>query len=325
MARRVALNDSARGGQAAPRRSKKATGASRGPRTVREPPLKVVRPRAARPETMGSDHPVRWHRPRTRTLVIASGKGGVGKSNLAANLAVALGECGARVLLMDADLAQASLDLLLGLHPRFDLQHVLRGEKALEDILVEGPRGVTLVPAASGQPDLAEIDDYRRECLLRGLGNLDRDADLILIDTAAGVSRQVTSFCMVADEVLVVTTPEMPAFSDAYGLIKLLHQQGLSHAPRLIVNMAGTSEEADETAQRIRVVARRFLSLEIESLGYVPFDPAIGRAVRTQEPVVTAFPHSPAAIAYRALAERLWEPIDPDASRHPLASHKLEA
>ena len=287
--------------------------------------LKLVRRRAATPRP--EDHPANWSRPRARTIAVASGKGGVGKSNLAANLAVALGERGARVLLLDADLAQANLDLLLGLHPRFDLQHVLNGDKTLEDILVDGPMGVKLIPASSGVPELAELDDFRREVLLRGLGQLDQSADLILIDTASGVSRTVTSFCRAADDVLVVTTPEMPAFSDAYSLIKVLHGQGVARAPHLLVNMAGTAEEAEETTHRIRLVARRFLSFEIESWGYVPFDPAVGRAVRLQEPVVTALPHAPAAIAYRALAERLWDPRpeDPPSTRRPLVSEKLEA
>jgi flagellar biosynthesis protein FlhG len=289
--------------------------------------LKLVRPGEPVPEPLAGDHPVRWTRPRARTIAIASGKGGVGKSNLAANLAVALGERGARVLLLDADLAQASLDLLLGLHPRFDLQHVLQGDKTLEEILVEGPKGVRLIPASSGEPELADLDDYRREMLLRGLGLLDQDADLILIDLASGVSRTVTSFCRAADDVLVVTTPEMPAFSDAYSLIKLLRKQGLERAPHLLVSMAGSAEEAEETAHRIRLVARRFVRYEVESWGYVPFDPAVGRAVRLQEPVVTAFPHAPAAIAYRALAERLWDPAsrEPEPSSRPLVSEKLEA
>jgi flagellar biosynthesis protein FlhG len=295
-------------------------------RRSRKQGLKLVR-RRSRGAPLPADHPSQWSRPRARTIAIASGKGGVGKSNLAANLAVALGERGARVLLLDADLAQASLDLLLGLHPPFDLQHVLNGDKALEDILVSGPKGVTLIPSSSGVPELADLDDYRREVLLRGLGLLDHDADLILIDTASGVSRTVTSFCLAADDVLVITTPEMPAFSDAYSLIKMLRQQGLPKAPSLLVNMAGTAEEAEDTAHRIRLVARRFQSLEVESWGYVPFDPAVGRAVRLQEPVVTAFPHAPAAIAYRALAERLWDPApeDRERSEDPLVSEKLEA
>jgi flagellar biosynthesis protein FlhG len=289
--------------------------------------LKLVgRPPRTAPEA-GEDHPARWSRPHVRTIAIASGKGGVGKSNLAANLAVALGERGARVLLFDADLSQANLDLLLGVHPRYDVQHVLSGEKTLEDIVLDGPAGVKLIPAASGVSEFAELDDYRRECLLRGLGNLDGDADLILIDNASGASRQVTSFCLAADDVLIVTTPEMPAFSDAYGLIKLLRQLGLQKSPHMLVNMASHAEEAEETAHRIRLVARRFLRLDVDSWGYVPFDPAVGRAVRRQEPVVTAFPQSPAAIAYRALAELLWDaPAPPDrAAPRPLQIHKLEA
>jgi flagellar biosynthesis protein FlhG len=289
--------------------------------------LKLVRRGKTAPEERVVDHPALWSRPGARTIAVASGKGGVGKSNLAANLAVALGERGARVLLVDADLAQASLDLLLGLHPRFDLQHVLAGDRRMEEIVVEGPQGLRLIPASSGVPELADLDDYRRECLLRGLGTLDPRADIILIDTASGISRTVISFCLAADEVLVVTTPEMPAFSDAYSLIKVLNAQGLRRPPRLLVNMAVSAEEAEETSHRIRLVARRFLSLELEGWGYVPFDPSVGRAVRLQEPVVTAFPHAPSSIAYRALAERLWDPTpeDPTPSSRPLVSESLEA
>jgi len=289
-------------------------------------PLRLV-PRRGVPRAAEADHPARWSRPHLRTVAIASGKGGVGKSSVAANLAVALGARGARVLLLDADLAQASLDLMLGLHPRFDLQHVLSGEKALEDIVVDGPPGVKLIPASSGVPELADLDDYRRECLLRGLGNLEADADLILIDTAAGTSRQVTSFCLAADDVLVVTTPEMPAFADAYGLIKLLRQLGVRQAPHLLVNMASAPEEAEETTHRIRLVARRFLRMNVDSWGYVPFDPAVARSVRRQESVLTAFPQSPAAQAYHALADILWDGPDlgPGSVLGPLDAEKLEA
>jgi flagellar biosynthesis protein FlhG len=298
-------------------------------RAVKRPEAKVAGlklVRAAEPAEALADHPARWTRPHVRTIVVASGKGGVGKSNLAANLAVALGQCGARVLLVDADLAQANLDLLLGLHPRYDLQHLLSGEKSPEEIVVPGPRGVRLVPAASGVPELAELDDYRREILLRGLSQLESDADLVLIDTASGVGRNVTSFCLAADDVIVVTSPEMPAFSDAYGLIKLLRQQGLTRPPHLLVNMAGSPEEAEETAHRIRLVARRFLQLDVDSWGYVPFDPSVGRAVRRQEPVILATPQSPAAIAYRALAETLWEATQPDPNNgEHAAPQRLEA
>ena len=308
-----------------PRRSRPVSRAgAETPASSGRRPLRLVRRARPRVET-AVDHPARWARPHVRTLAIASGKGGVGKSNLAVNLAVALGELGARVLLVDADLAQANLDLLLGLHPRYDLQHVLSGEKSLEEILVRGPLGVCLIPASSGVPEMAELDDYRLECLLRGLGNLEADADLILIDVASGTSRQVLSFCLAAREVVVVTTPEMPAFSDAYAMIKLLQQRGLTRPPHLVVNAAGSPDEAEEVAHRLRLVARRFLKLEPATLGHVPFDPAIPRAVRRQEPVVTAFPRSPAAGAYRALAAQLWEPPAGPASRAQSIVEKLEA
>jgi flagellar biosynthesis protein FlhG len=298
--------------------------AARAPRSRQ--PLRVLRPHGANTPQEFADHPARWHRPHVRTIVVASGKGGVGKSNLAANLAVALGERDARVLLVDADLSQANLDLLLGVHPRFDLQHVLSGEKTPEEIVVQGPRGVKLVPAASGVAELAELDDYRREFLIRALSQLEDDVDLVLIDTASGVSRQVTAFCMAADDVVIVTTPEMPAFSDAYALIKLLQQQGVARPPHLFVSMANSPEEAEETAHRIRLVARRFLRMDVESWGYVPHDAAVLRAVRRQEPVVTAYPQSPAAHAYRALAERLWEVPQPEPTpRVPHTPERLEA
>lgn len=300
----------------------KLAGARRGP--VKLVPRNAQR--ASQPVT-SEDHPSHLTRPRARSIVIASGKGGVGKSNFAANLAVALAERGARVALLDGDLAQANLDLLLGVHPRYDLQHVLSGEKTLEEIVVNGPAGVKLIPAASGVPELADLDDYRREALLRSLSLLDAEADLLLMDTASGVSKTVTSFCHAADEVIVVTTPETTAFSDAYALVKLLQSQGMGRPPRLLVNMATGAEEAEEAAHRFRLVARRFLRLELECIGVVPFDSAVPRAVRLQEPVVTAFPQSMAALAYRAIAAKFWKSSGPGPEEEaiPDSPQRLEA
>ena len=297
----------------------------RGRSGSKRPPLQLVSGPAPVAPAENAAHPARWSRPHLRSLVVASGKGGVGKSNLATNLAVALGEQGARVLLVDADLSQANLDLLLGVHPRFDLQHVLNGEKSIEEILVTGPGGVTLVPASSGVPELADLDDYRREVMLRALSHLEAEYDLMLIDTASGVSRQATSFCLAADDVVVVTTPEMPAFSDAYGLIKLLLGRGMTRPPHLLVNMATTAEEAEETAHRIRLVGRRFLRIEIENWGWIPYDPSIPGAVRRQEPVITAFPRCPASVAYRALAARLWSPPQPEPEKSSSTIQRLQA
>lgn len=291
--------------------------------------LKLVTPPGApAPAEYGAGHPAQLSRPRVRTLVVTSGRGGVGKSNLAANLAVALGQRGARVVLVDGDLAQATLDLLLGVHPRWDLGHVLAGEKTVDEVVVRGPAGVTLVPGASSAPELAELDDVRRELLLRSLGTADDAADLMIVDTATGMSRQTLELCRAAHELLVVATPDLTSFSDAYALVKTLQAEGaLARSPRLVVNMATTEEEAVEATARMQLFARHFLRLELEVLGMVPFDASVPRAVRAQEPVVVAAPDSPAAIAYRALAARLWKPAPsgPEFEVQSEKSHRLQA
>jgi flagellar biosynthesis protein FlhG len=297
-------------------------------RTSKDAPagLRVVAGADAASGSEPALHPASWRRPRVPTIAFASGKGGVGKSHLAANLALALGQQGARVVLVDADFAQANLDLLLGVHPRYDLRHVLNGERSIEEIVVPAGRGVTLVPAASGAPELAELDDFRREVVLRSIGTLARDADLVLLDLASGVSRTVVSMCLAADEVVVTTTTEMPAFSDGYALMKLLHQEGLKRPLQLVVSMASASDEADETAHRIRLVARRFLQIDVPFLGSIPYDPSVPRALRNQEPVLTAFPRSPSAAAYAAMAALLWGTPEPEPSiQEPVESRRLLA
>jgi flagellar biosynthesis protein FlhG len=297
------------------------------PSERRSGPLKLVPGGQPAPAEFGAGHASQWSRGRLRTLVVASGRGGVGKSNLAVNLAVALGERGARVVLVDADLAQANLDLLLGVHPRWDLGHVLAGEKSLDEVVVSGPENVTLVPGPSSAP-VVELDDFRRELLLRSLGNADEGADLMIVDTGSSADHDTLELCRAAHELLVVATPDMASFSDAYGLVKTLQKEGaLARAPGLIVNLTTTPEEADEAAHRMTLFARHFLRLEVHVLGTVPFDAAVTRAVRAQEPVVLAYPKSPAAIAYRALAARLWKPVPsgPDSELLSEKSFRLEA
>jgi len=280
------------------------------------------------PAEFGAGHAAQLSRSRLHTIVIASGRGGVGKSNLAVNLAICLAQRGARVVLVDGDIAQANLDLLLGVHPRWDLGDVLAGEKTLEEVVVQGPAGVRLVPGAAGRPELADLDDYRRELLLRSLGLADERADLMIVDTASGLSRQTLELCRAAHELVVVVTPEMVSCSDAYGLMKTLGQENaLARSPRLVVNLANTPEEAEEVTNRMRMFARHFLRLELDALGLVPYDPCVPRAVRAQEPVSLLLPQSPAAIAYRALAARLWKPVPTpsDSEIQSGAPHRLEA
>lgn len=285
------------------------------------PELRLVPPVTAKGRSAASrgaagaesrEHFARLGRPGVRTLAVASGKGGVGKSTVVANLAIALGQLGARVVLFDGDLAQANLDLLLGVSSRWDLGHVLRGEKTLEQIVVDLPSNVRLIPAASGDRDLADLDDFRREGLYRELSRLAQDADIVLVDTASGTSRLTSQFARAATELVVVTTPEPTSYSDAYGLVKVLAGQGLDTTPCVLVNRAASVEEAEEVAHDLASLTRRFLSLNVDSLGAIPDDVLVGQAVRRREPVVTAYPKSPSALAFRSLARRLWaRPLDP--------------
>ncbi len=294
-------------------------------RTRRSAKVQLVQGGPAEAE-FGAGHPAQLSRSRVRKLVITSGRGNVGKSNLAANLAVAFGERGARVVLVDADLAQSHLDLLLGAHPRFDLSHVLAGEKTVDEVAIRVAEGVTLVPAASRAPELAELDDYRRELLLRSLSFADQGADLMIVDTATGMNRHTLELCRSAHDLLVVVTPD--SCSDAYGLVKTLQREdALLRAPRLVVNMASSDEDTIESAYRMRLFARHFLRLEVNVLGMVPDDPMVSRAVRAQEPVITAWPDSPAATAYRAIAARLWKPVPSGPGSDLLSepSQRLEA
>lgn len=244
-------------------------------------------------------------RPTVRTVAVVSGKGGVGKSNVVANLAVAMTALGANVVVLDADLGQANQDVILGLHPRADLLSVLRGECVIEDIVIEAPSGLRLVPAGSGDPLLADVDDLRRERLFREIGALASDADIVLVDTASGTSRQAAGFALAARELVLVTTPEPTSYADSYGLLKVLSRQGLSSQPGVLVNLSSSAEDAEEVSHRLASVSRRFLQLNLHSLGHVPFDPALPEAVKRQQPVVTAFPNSPSARALHALARRL--------------------
>jgi flagellar biosynthesis protein FlhG len=242
----------------------------------------------------------------------------VGKTSLATNLAIACARRGRRVLLVDGDLSMANVDLLLGVSPRLHLGDVVFGRASLEEIVLTTSDGVRLLPAGSGVEELADLDDFRRGTLLRELARLESEADLLVLDTGSGVSRQSMHFARAADQVLIVTTPEPTAFTDAYATLKILGRGRLAGRPGLIVNMAASAEEGVETERRIREVAERFLRIRPQYFGHVLLDSAVGQAVRQQRPLLQAFPGSPASACIERLAERLLlevEPPEPIASR----------
>ncbi|MBN2581671.1 MAG: MinD/ParA family protein [Planctomycetes bacterium] len=252
---------------------------------------------------------VREMRPHARVLAVTSGKGGVGKTNVAANLAIALSRSHRQqVVLIDADLGLANVDLMLGLQPQWNLSHVLSGERRLEDIIVPGPEGIEIVPGASGLSRLADLQDSQRRTLLEELSKLDNRSEYCIIDTGAGIGRTVISLAASADECLVVTTPEPPSVADAYAMLKIISRQPHRPQLRLLVNMVGSRQEARRVYERIAGVARKFLGLQVHDAGYIFCDGHVARAVRGRKPFVTAFPNSQAAWCLRQVAEKTLRP-----------------
>lgn len=247
----------------------------------------------------GSDTPPEAADPAAMQVVaVTSGKGGVGKTSFTINFALALREQGKRVAILDADLGMANVNVALGMAVRSTLQDVVSGERRLEEIAVEGPGGVLIVPGGSGVQSLADLDEAGQRRLVEGLGALAQRADVLLIDTAAGISRSVLAFACAADQVVVVTVPEPPAIADAYGMIKALLTRKRDARVRLVVNRTLRSFEGKAVQEKLDLVVRRFLNAEIQPLGTLPDDEAVPMCVRVQRPF---FLHSPSCGAARAM------------------------
>jgi flagellar biosynthesis protein FlhG len=241
---------------------------------------------------------------RCRVIAVTSGKGGVGKTTIVANLAVSMARRGLRVLVLDADLGLANIDVLLGLNPSHTLLHVLRGERQLSEVAVEGPAGIQVIPAATGTEDLTHLSAAERLLLLEQVDALDGAFDVLLIDTAAGISSNVLYFNTAAHEVAVVVTPEPTALTDAYALMKVLATRHGLQQFLITVNLAAGEAEARRTYEQIARVADRFIGVQLEYVGYIPFDEAARRCVREQVPAVTRVPAAPVSRAFVTLAER---------------------
>jgi len=240
-----------------------------------------------------------------KAIAIASGKGGVGKSNIAANIASTLGNAGRRIALFDADMGCANADLLCGLNPQATLEEVILGTKRLSEVMLKGPGGFRLIPGASGVAHLASLNDAQRQALLRQLDALQQIVDLMLIDLGAGIGPDAVEFATAADTVLVVCTPEPTAITDAYGAIKAIATRSRESDIRLIVNMAGSQQEGRSVHQRIDSVARKHLGREIRLAGIVPFDFAVRTAVKRRRLLIQDAPKSRAMGAIRTIARSL--------------------
>ncbi len=245
----------------------------------------------------------------SRVLAITSGKGGVGKTNVVAGLAMALAQMGERVVLLDADFGLANIDILLDLNPQYTLEHVLKGEKMLEEIMVEGPLGIRIIPASSGIQELTRLDASAELRLIQGLQRISETTEWLLIDTAAGIHDSVIKLLLAAQEVLVVTTPEPTSLVDAYAIVKVVHQRDSGKTLWLLVNNAHSEMEASETIEQLQSAVHRFLGKEFHALGVIPHDPYLIQSVREQRGVFLRYPESPSALALQQISEQLRKKI----------------
>jgi len=239
------------------------------------------------------------------SIAVTGGKGGVGKTNVTANLAIAMAALGRTVAVLDADYALANIDVLLGFNPRFTIEHVLSGERGVGEILVEGPGGIKVVPAASGIQDLAQLNQEQQNKLFNALQIMEKHFQHLLIDTAAGISDNVLAILRSAADVLVVTNPEPPAFVDSYALIKQLITEQRDARVRLVVNSVTDEAEARGVYERIANTLFRFQRASIEYLGYVVEDSSVRKAVRRQRPFILQYPNCPASRCITTLARKL--------------------
>ena len=236
---------------------------------------------------------------------VTSGKGGVGKTAVVANTAYALARMGKNVLILDADLGLANIDVVFGLTPTYNLNHFFAGEQDLLSIMVTGPLGIKILPAGSGIQNFTRLDSQQKMRLLDGLDALNGDFDFVLIDTEAGISENVTYFNTAAQEILVVTTPDPTAITDAYALMKLLSTQYHERRFNLVVNQIQNEEEALDVYRKLTLVANRYLDISIDYLGSIPEDRQMVDSIRRQRVISELYPTSKTSLAFQKLASHL--------------------
>jgi ATPases involved in chromosome partitioning len=244
---------------------------------------------------------------RTRIITIASGKGGVGKTSLTVNLAIALSKKGKKVMIMDADLGMANVDIMLGIVPKYTLFDVIQGIKSFKDIVIEGAEGIKLVPGCSGIFEAANIGHGQREDLVRELENYAREIDYILIDTGAGISQVVLGFIASADDVIIIITPEPTSITDGYGIIKILSRFKLHQEVHLVINMANNFQEAQESARKIEIVADKYLHISIKRLGVMYLDNNVKKSIKEMIPFMIRYPHSQVSQDVMQIASNILE------------------
>ncbi|HPE88075.1 MAG TPA: MinD/ParA family protein [Spirochaetia bacterium] len=243
---------------------------------------------------------------KTRVITVASGKGGVGKTNLSVNLAIAYARTGKRVMVMDADLGLANVNIMLNMIPKYNLYHVIRKQKTMRDIILDTEYGIQILAGASGFSKIANLNEEERQNFISELYAL-TNVDIIIIDTSAGVSNNVLSFVAAADDAIIITTPEPTAITDAYGIIKIIatEVENLNIGLKLVVNRVKNVTEGRKVAERIINISGQFLNLKVEYLGCIYEDPIVQQSVLKQRPFIVQDPKSKAAISVQHLVNRI--------------------
>ncbi len=240
-----------------------------------------------------------------RIIAVTSGKGGVGKTNTSINLAISLANQGYRVVLLDADLGLANVEVLLGLNSIYNLQHIVEGERTISEVLVKGPGGIAIVPGSSGMAKMADLSEQGRINILNGLEELQHRADFIIVDTMAGIGRSAIAFVLAADEVLLVSTPEPSSIVDAYAMLKTVCQHRDNAIVRLVANMVVNKKQATYVYDKLSGVSQQYLGRKMSYLGMIPRDTHVNQAVMQSQPYSLRFPGAPASKAIADIASRL--------------------
>ena len=243
---------------------------------------------------------------KTRVIAVSSGKGGVGKTNMSINIAIAYAQLGKKVLVMDADLGLANVNVAMGIIPKYNLYHLIRQKKKMKDIIIDTDFGIQIVAGASGFSKIANLSDSERDHFIEEISNMEA-VDIIIIDTSAGVSSNVLDFIAAADDAVIVTTPEPTAITDAYGIIKIIATEvdNMNLGIKLIVNRVKSVTEGKKVSERVINIASQFLNLKVDYLGYVYDDPQVSQAILKQKPFMIVDPDSKASVCIKHIVSRL--------------------
>jgi flagellar biosynthesis protein FlhG len=240
-----------------------------------------------------------------KVIAVTGGKGGVGKSNISVNLAIALCKLGKKVMLLDADLGLANVDIMLGLHSKKNLADVLSGDCELKDIILEGPSGLQIIPASSGNKSMSELSVMEHAGIIQAFSEIGQDIDILIIDTAAGITDMVINFIQAAQDVLAVVCDEPTSITDVYALMKVLNKQHKLSRFNVLANMVQTSKQGREMFATLSAVCDRFLDVTLNYMGSIPFDDHVRMAVKKQKALIDLYPRAPSAIAIKSLAKKV--------------------